>query len=88
MSITCAMKGVPGVAEHVIEDWFTRLFDTIDDLYEWPRRYPVDRTQTDKEGFEIRKLTFGNYLVRYRIDTDRRVVEVLSFIHGAKRRNM
>jgi mRNA-degrading endonuclease RelE of RelBE toxin-antitoxin system len=74
------------VSEAVIENWFARLLNKIDDLYEWPRSNPVDEAQTAKEGVEIRKLTFGDYLVRYHVDDDRQVVEVLSFIHGARRR--
>lgn len=74
------------VAENVISDWFTALFDAIDDLYEMPRRCPVDRLESQRHGFEVRKLIFRHYIVLYRLDEDRRVVEVLSFMHGARRR--
>ena len=35
----------------------------------------------EDEGFEVRKLIFGDYLVFYRIDDRNRVVEVLDFRH-------
>ena len=74
------------VAEHVIEAWFSELFDTVDDLYEVPHRYPVDEPESRRRGFEIRKLTFRKYIIRYRVSDRTRTVYVLSFFHGAMRR--
>lgn len=74
------------VSDRVIEAWFLGLFDAIDDLYDLPRRFPVDQPESERQGFEVRKLTFRRYTVRYRVDEERRVVEVLSFIHGSMRR--
>ncbi len=74
------------VAERVIAAWFAALFDAIDDLYEMPKRHPVDRPESKRQGFEVRKLSFRKYVVRYRVNDDHRVVEVLSFMHGARRR--
>lgn len=70
--------------EQVIEIWFGKLFDSLDDLYYMPGRYPVDRLESEKRGREIRKFSFGNYIIRYRIDTEHQIVYVLSFIHGAR----
>ena len=33
------------VAEQTLDRWFTELFDTIDTLYEMPKRHSVDKTQ-------------------------------------------
>lgn len=72
--------------EQVIATWFGDLFDAIDGLYYWPFRYPVDEPESERRGFEIRKLTFRKYIVQYRVHEDRRVVEVMSFVHGRQRR--
>lgn len=42
-------------------------------------RNPVVPEQTTEEGFEIRKLVIGNYLVFYRVNDESRLVEVLAF---------
>jgi mRNA-degrading endonuclease RelE of RelBE toxin-antitoxin system len=72
--------------EHVIDAWFGDLFDAIDYLYAMPRLYPVDEPFSQRRGVEIRKLTFRKYVVRYRVDDEARMVYVLSFFHGAFRR--
>lgn len=74
------------VSEKAIEAWFNDLFTAIDSLAEWSKRYPVDEVKSRQSGFEVRKLTFRRYAVRYRIDEADGVVEVLSFIHGARGR--
>lgn len=75
------------VGEEVMANWFERLFDAIENLYEWPKRYPIDQQQTQERGFEVRKMVFGHYLIFYRVEEESRTVEVFSFIHGASRRN-
>jgi mRNA-degrading endonuclease RelE of RelBE toxin-antitoxin system len=72
------------VADETIEDWFTRLFDAIDNLYKWPKRCPIAKDQTEEEGFEVHKLIFADYLIFYRIDDHNHIVEVLDFAHGAQ----
>jgi plasmid stabilization system protein ParE len=74
------------VSEYVIAAWFAGLFDAIDALYEMPKRYPVDRPESQQQGFEVRKLIHRRYCIHYRVDDDGRTVEVLSFLHGARRR--
>jgi mRNA-degrading endonuclease RelE of RelBE toxin-antitoxin system len=72
------------VSEPTIERWFGRLFDAIDDLYERPRRFPVDLAESQRRGYPVRKLIFGDYIIRYRIDESNRAVYVMSFIHGSR----
>ena len=52
-SITCATRRV---AEQTLDLWFTELFDTIDMLYEMPKRHPVDKPYSRQAGFEVRRL--------------------------------
>lgn len=72
------------VLDQTIEEWFTGLYDAIDSLYRWPLRHPISEYESALKGFEIRQLVYGDYLVHYRVDQDRHVVEVLSFRHGRK----
>lgn len=74
------------VSRDVVEAWYDRLFKQIDALREWPRLYPVDEYYSGDVGRPTHKLNFGNYLVFYQLDDDRRQVNVVAFIHGARRR--
>lgn len=74
------------VAPRTIDRWFSELFDAIDGLYEWPLRCPVDDAKSARFGFEVRKMNFGDYLIHYRVDPEARVVHVMSFQHGSRRR--
>lgn len=73
------------VSEVVIERWITSLFDTIDQLYELPYRYPIDPNFSQSVGRDTHKLVFGNFLVLYQIDDERSLVRVVGFMHGARR---
>ena len=75
------------VSEPTIAAWFTDLFDAIDDLKEMPRRFPIDAPESEARGREIRKMSFRNYIIRYRVDEADACVYVLSFMHGARRRH-
>lgn len=73
------------VSEAVIERWIISLFDTIDQLYELPHRYPIDPGFSLDTGRDTHKLVFGNYLVFFEIDDARSLVRVVGFTHGARR---
>jgi len=73
------------VPRHVIEGWYAPLLDAIDQLGEMPRLYAVDEFYSRRSGFEVRKLSYKKYIVRYRVDEQARAVYVLSFMHGARR---
>ena len=66
----------------VIDDWHSRLLDRLDRLDEWPKRLPVDVVQTRLTGRETRKLNFGDY----QVDDKHRQVDIVGFMHGARRR--
>lgn len=70
----------------VVLDLSTRLLDRLDRLDEWPKRLPVDVVQTRLTGRETRKLNFGDYLVFYQVDDKHRQVNIVGFMHGARRR--
>jgi len=77
------------VSAETIERWYDDLFRVIADLEEMPRRYPADLMETERQGFEVRKLTFRRrYVLHFRVNDERAVVEVLSFIHGARRKEV
>lgn len=73
------------VGEAIVERWFNALFDRIEDLPDWPSRYPVDPIMTRDSGRETRKLNMGNYLVFYQIDEPGKAINVVAFMHGARR---
>jgi mRNA-degrading endonuclease RelE of RelBE toxin-antitoxin system len=75
------------VSDHLIERWYGGLFDLIDSLAEWPRRYPRDHARSQSTNREIRKLNFGDYIIRFQIDDKRGHVNVIAFVHGAGDRN-
>lgn len=74
------------VADDVIESWFDRLFALVDDLAQWPRRYPVDEGMTKELGFEVRKLLHARHVITYYVDDSARQVVLLAMVHGARRR--
>lgn len=69
-----------------IEQWFTKLYDQVDGLYKWPKRFPVDPIQTEAAGRETRKMNVGDYLVFYQIDEGAHQVNIVAFMHGARRK--
>ena len=73
-------------APDVIDRWYSRLFELIDSLNEWPMRFPVDEIQTQATGRETRKANVGDYLVFYGVDEVHKQVNVVAFVHGARRR--
>lgn len=72
------------VSEQLIEDWYSRLFDRLDALTQWPRTFVVAEAYTRKTGRQTHKINFGKYLVLYQIDDVNRRVELVAFFHGAK----
>lgn len=76
-----------GASDDRITAWLTELFEITDSLYHSPRRHPVAEDETAEIGIEIRRLTFGDYLIYYHVDDDRLTVDVLHFRHGAHHTN-
>jgi len=61
------------------------LLDAIDGLDSMPYRFSVPRTGSARDR-KIRSMPVGRYLVRYRIDEQRKAVHILRIRHGARRR--
>jgi plasmid stabilization system protein ParE len=74
-----------GVSADTIEEWFSGLFRLVDSLYEHPRRFSVAEAETAALGLEIRRAGYGQHLIFYRVSEQQKLVEVLSFRHGATR---
>jgi mRNA-degrading endonuclease RelE of RelBE toxin-antitoxin system len=74
------------VSPATIGHWFSGLYQRLDNLDDMPKRYPVDPVQTSMAGRETRKMTFGDYLVFYQIDDAGKRVDLVAFMHSAKRR--
>jgi plasmid stabilization system protein ParE len=72
--------------DDIVEAWFDRLFALLDELTEWPRRYPADERMTKELGFEVRKLVYGRHVITYHVDDANHRVELLAMVHGAKRK--
>lgn len=74
------------VATTTIERWLSDLNDKVNGLDELPTRFPVDPIQSEAIGRETRKLLVGDYLVFYQVDEEHGRVNVVAFVHGARRR--
>lgn len=51
---------------------------------ESPLAHPIDPRLSSRVGRDIRKRPFGNYLIFYHVDEDRRVVTMHLFRHAAR----
>jgi len=65
-----------------INAWFQNLIDQVAGLYSMPKRFPVAQAVTKVKGYEIRRMNYGVYAVYYRVDDERKIVEVIAFRHG------
>lgn len=77
-----------GASEEVIVRWYQGLFETIERLQAFPRSCPVDDTECKRTGGEIRRLIYRRYHVHYRVSDAKHLVEILSFVHAARRREL
>lgn len=71
--------------EDRLNRWMSGLFDLIDSLYEWPQQFPVAEAVITAQGYEVRRTNYGEYAIFFRIDDERRLVEVIAFRHGHQR---
>jgi mRNA-degrading endonuclease RelE of RelBE toxin-antitoxin system len=74
------------VGDDVIERWYDRLFVRLEHLETWPKMYPVDERLTREFGREVRKPTYGRYVITYEIDEPTHRVYVPAMIHSARRK--
>lgn len=68
-----------------LEGWLTGLYERMESLYSFPRRYAVAEAVSTATGYEVRRMNYGDYAVFYRVDDRRMVVEVIAFRHGRRR---
>ncbi len=61
--------------------WLKGLWDKIDSLEKWPKRFSLAQ-ENNYRPYEIRQLTYGDYLILFTIDENRHVVYVIGFRHG------
>jgi plasmid stabilization system protein ParE len=80
-----AYLGSEQVAEATVVGWLASLYDALMSLQDHPRRFPADVIRTRILGYEIRRMGVGAFVVYYRVDGDRSVVEVLAIRHGKRR---
>lgn len=65
--------------------WEDRLRAEISRIGSVPTGYAVDEAASARLGEEVRKLVFEQtYLIHYRVNPKRHVVELLNFRHGAR----
>ena len=78
------------LAEHVstetIVQWYDQLYLLLDGLDEIPKRFPVDEHVSNETGILTRKINYSNDLVFYTVDDEDRIVQIVEFIHGARRK--
>ncbi|NQU50462.1 MAG: type II toxin-antitoxin system RelE/ParE family toxin [Planctomycetes bacterium] len=68
-----------------IEQWLAGLLERLDSLSEFPSRCPVSNTYSSIKQFEVRRLIYGEYAPYYRINSEQRIVEILSLRHGRRK---
>ena len=74
------------VPDDIIERWFDRLFERVDQLSQWPKLYPVDERLSRELGVDVRKLVHGRFVITYQVDDEREGVHLLAMVHGATRK--
>lgn len=64
--------------------WLDEVTDRMRSLVELPLAHPVAEEETERLGYEVRKLNLGSYLAIYRVDEANRSVVMVDFRHGAQ----
>lgn len=86
-----ALDGINNQVAHYVNEsvpvdtinaWFQGLIDQVAGLYSMPRRFPVAQSVTKVKGYEMRRMNYGVYAIYYRVDDDRKIVEIIAFRHG------
>ena len=74
------------VSNQTISNWYDQLLLLLDSLDDTPKRFPIDERMSEETGSLTRKVNYGNYLVFYMVDDEDRTVQIIEFMHGAKRK--
>ncbi|MEM6393989.1 MAG: type II toxin-antitoxin system RelE/ParE family toxin [Planctomycetota bacterium] len=64
--------------------WYDETIAKLHSLSDLPDTYPVSDRETAAAGYDIRKMTIGNYHAFYQVDHGAKRVEVLAFRHAAR----
>jgi plasmid stabilization system protein ParE len=89
-----AQKAIVEAARYIAEDqaapfnadnWLEGLLDAIFSLRQMPRRWNIAAEDKHRAKYEIRKLIYGDYLVLFMVNDERRMVSVIGFRHGSRR---
>jgi len=73
-----------GAGPDRVHHWLSGIFDLIDELAEFPRRYPVTPTPPGDLDYELRRAVYGDYLLFYTVSESERLVTILTFRHGMR----
>lgn len=73
------------VSETILVGWLMSLSDAMLSLREHPLRFPVDAIRTQIRGYEIRRMSVGEFVVFYRVMGELGLVQVLTIRHGKRR---
>lgn len=65
-------------------EWFDRVLDAIATLEQFPKRCAL-APESGRLGFELRMFIVDGFLLLFRIDGERSVVEILHARHGRQR---
>ena len=67
----------------VAERWANQVYDVIDRLEYFPRRFGLAEEDSYR-NYAIHRLILGNYLALYAVDDEARIVRVIGFRHGKR----
>ncbi len=73
------------ISTETIASWCDQLYVLLDGLDEIPKRFPIDEYISNEMGTLTRKANYGNYLVFYTVNDEDRTVNIIEFMHGARR---
>ncbi len=67
----------------VAERWANQVYDSIDRLEYFPRRFGLAEEDAHRD-YAIHRQILGNYLALYTIDDESQIVRVIGFRHGKR----
>lgn len=68
--------------------WEQSLRQRILSLGDLPNAHPISDAESRAFGRDIRKANFGDHLIFYRVDEVQKTVYILTFLHGARRKEI
>ncbi len=68
-------------ATSTAQRWLERIWDAVESLEQWPRRF-AKAPEGAFVDYEVRRVVVGRYLLLFTIDDERRRVWVIGLRHG------